>query len=76
MTEFFSYHSSKYSSVNGKDVEVPESLQDTKYRFKPMQFNIDSHFYNIAVNTSYSSVHVPTNLYDGCNVCVTTNSSL
>ena len=24
----------------------------------------DSHFYNIPVNVEYSSVHVPTNVYD------------
>lgn len=36
--------------------------------YEPMEFNVDSHFYNLSVNTSYSSVHVPTNIYDGCNV--------
>ena len=29
-----------------------------------MELTPDSHFYNIPVNTSYSSVHIPTNVYD------------
>lgn len=29
-----------------------------------MTLNEDSHFYNIPVNTNYSSVHIPTNVYD------------
>ncbi|KAI4468323.1 voltage-dependent calcium channel subunit alpha-2/delta-related [Holotrichia oblita] len=60
----FSYHSSKYSSANGIGVELPESIADNEYMYEPMEFNIDSHFYNLSVNTSYSSVHVPTNIYD------------
>lgn len=30
-----------------------------------MSMDRDSHFYDLNVNTSYSSVHVPTNVYDG-----------
>lgn len=29
-----------------------------------MELTSDSHFYNIPVNTNYSSVHVPTNVWD------------
>lgn len=29
-----------------------------------MLLTSDSHFYNIPVNTSFSSVHIPTNVYD------------
>lgn len=29
-----------------------------------MELTPDSHFYNIPVNTSFSSVHIPTNVYD------------
>lgn len=29
-----------------------------------MELTADSHFYNIPVNTSYSSVHIPTNVFD------------
>lgn len=29
-----------------------------------MKLTPDSHFYNIPVNTSFSSVHIPTNVYD------------
>ena len=32
--------------------------------FREVELNADSHFYNIPVNTSYSSVHVPTNVFD------------
>lgn len=31
---------------------------------REMELTADSHFYNIPVNTSYSSVHVPTNVFD------------
>ncbi|KAK9685704.1 Neuronal voltage-dependent calcium channel alpha 2acd [Popillia japonica] len=61
----FTYHSSKYSSANGIEVELPESIIENKNMYEPMEFNVDSHFYNLSVNTSYSSVHVPTNIYDG-----------
>ncbi|KRT83163.1 VWA domain-containing protein [Oryctes borbonicus] len=61
----FTYHSSKYSPVNGEGVELPDSIVDNEYMYDPMEFDTDSHFYNIEVNTTYSSVHVPTNIYDG-----------
>lgn len=69
----FTYYSSKYSPINGmnieqtavsKDQELPMIINETKYMYKPMWLDEDTHFYNIAVNTSHSSVHVPTNVYD------------
>ncbi|KAJ8975678.1 hypothetical protein NQ317_019633 [Molorchus minor] len=44
--------------------KIPESLKDNEYMYMPMTLNNDTHFYNLLVNTSYSSVHVPTNIYD------------
>lgn len=32
--------------------------------YRKMLLTPDSHFYNIPVNTSFSSVHIPTNVYD------------
>lgn len=32
--------------------------------YRKMLLTADSHFYNIPVNTSFSSVHIPTNVYD------------
>ena len=32
--------------------------------YREIELTPDSHFYNIPVNTSFSSVHVPTNVYD------------
>lgn len=31
---------------------------------REIELTADSHFYNIPVNTSYSSVHIPTNVFD------------
>lgn len=31
--------------------------------YKEMSSNNDTHFFNLAVNTNHSSVHVPTNVY-------------
>lgn len=32
--------------------------------YREMELTSDSHFYNIPVNTSHSSVHIPTNVFD------------
>ncbi|XP_046751290.1 voltage-dependent calcium channel subunit alpha-2/delta-3 isoform X2 [Diprion similis] len=59
-----SYISGKYSSVNNVSVQLPESLINTSAMYSPMNLTADSHFHNIPVNTHFSSVHVPTNVYD------------
>ena len=69
MVENLQYYSSKYSSIDNKgpSYPLPELMAenpDYKDVFLPMFFDQDTHFYNISVNTSYSSVHVPTNIYD------------
>lgn len=44
---------------------LPEAIQNDLENFRPMNFSDeDMHFFNICVNTDYSSVHVPTNVYD------------
>ncbi|XP_029165893.1 voltage-dependent calcium channel subunit alpha-2/delta-3 isoform X2 [Nylanderia fulva] len=61
----FSYVSGKCSPVNGNSIEDSQCVKlknDSAYR--EMELNADSHFYNIPVNTSYSSVHIPTNVFD------------
>lgn len=37
---------------------------DTKGNYTEMFFDRDSHFFDLEVNTTRSSVHVPTNVYD------------
>ncbi|KAK7793435.1 hypothetical protein R5R35_010056 [Gryllus longicercus] len=59
--ENFSYPSTKHSLVNG---EPPEEFDNETTLYSPMMLGSDPQFYNILVNTSYSAVHVPTNVYD------------
>lgn len=65
-SEPLSYYSSKYSPIDGEDEppELPDSVAPNKDIYKTMTVNNDTHFYNLAVNTNYSSVHVPVNIYD------------
>ncbi|KAJ8953279.1 hypothetical protein NQ318_015861 [Aromia moschata] len=63
----FEYYSSKWSPVIGEKnttIKLPRSLKENKNMYKSMKLNNDTHFYNLAVNTTHSSVHVPTNIYD------------
>ncbi|XP_045481925.1 voltage-dependent calcium channel subunit alpha-2/delta-3 isoform X1 [Harmonia axyridis] len=60
------YYNSKYSPIQGQnsttyDLKV---LNDNLYRYKTLTLNEDTHFYNIPVNTTHSSVHVPTQIFD------------
>ncbi|XP_031619026.1 voltage-dependent calcium channel subunit alpha-2/delta-3-like [Contarinia nasturtii] len=74
MRNNYTYYSSKYSTINGvpcvnrsetKTICGYKTFQNATY--KPMILVPDKHFYHIKVNTTYSSVHVPTNVYDGSN---------
>lgn len=69
----YSYYSSKYSPVHPDNIfktaknrgeELPEIVLKSINSYKPMMLDQDTHFYNISVNTTHSSVHVPTNVYD------------
>ncbi|CAG9855322.1 unnamed protein product [Phyllotreta striolata] len=64
-SENFTYYSSKYSPV-GQEVFKPiyNIFKKNKGLYRNMTLNNDTHFYNIAVNTNYSSVHVPLYIYD------------
>lgn len=65
------YKNSKFSNISVIDTgpnftvatmyEVPQNLN-----FEEMTLSRDQHFSNVLVNTNYSSVHVPTNIYDRC----------
>ncbi|KAF6216162.1 hypothetical protein GE061_000501 [Apolygus lucorum] len=62
------YFSSKFSSGRGidefrgeEDGEVPGV--NLSY-YQPMELGPDYHFYNYYVNTSFSAVHVPTDVFD------------
>ncbi|XP_031786318.1 voltage-dependent calcium channel subunit alpha-2/delta-3 isoform X1 [Nasonia vitripennis] len=63
------YYSAKYSNAtvegNLKTSNVPENMQDGADKiYQHMYLEPDTHFNNISVNTSFSSVHIPTNVYD------------
>lgn len=66
--ENFTYYSSKYSPV-GDEVFKPiyPIFKKNRGLYRNMTVNNDTHFYNIAVNTNYSSVHVPLYIYDKGN---------
>lgn len=76
-SENYTYYSSKYSPINGLSVEqtatfkgeqYPEIVLESPDAYQPMWLDQDTHFYNISVNTTHSSVHVPTNVYDQRNL--------
>ncbi|XP_076666835.1 ca[2+] channel Muscle-specific alpha2/delta subunit isoform X2 [Andrena cerasifolii] len=61
----FTYVSGKFSRVAGqRSPTLPENMEKNVGVYRPMELTPDSHFYNIPVNTSFSSVHIPTNVYD------------
>lgn len=75
------YYSSKYSIIKSDGMTDEEAQNETcnleecefnvirnhKFTYLPMELTRDTHFYNISVSTKYSSVHVPTNVYDQSN---------
>lgn len=68
------YYSSMYSPIDDASIEesyirrnqgeLPEIIVDSPDMYRRMYLDKDTHFYDIAVNTTHSSVHVPTNVYD------------
>lgn len=68
------YYNSKYSTIIFEEAEnekekyhipvLPETIEQNGWMYENISLTPNSHFYNIPVNTSYSSVHVPTNVYD------------
>lgn len=64
MAENLHYHSSKYSRIGNNTSPYALPNLDDASIYDTMEFNQDTHFYNISVNTRHSSVHVPTNIYD------------
>jgi hypothetical protein len=41
-----------------------ENIENSLGFYTDMNFDRDSHFFDLEVNTSHSSVHVPTNVFD------------
>lgn len=63
--EEFQYYNSKYSLFDGKPAEMPlDSIKENDRMYLNFTLNPDTHFYNISVDTTHSSVHVPSNVYD------------
>ncbi|XP_017890141.1 voltage-dependent calcium channel subunit alpha-2/delta-3 isoform X2 [Ceratina calcarata] len=63
--ENITYVSGKYSPVPGLPKPfIPENMRKNMSAYREIELTADSHFYNIPVNTSFSSVHIPTNVYD------------
>lgn len=61
----FTYYSAKYSTIDGEKLnELPKNRANDSYMYRNFSLNADTHFFNISVNTSFSTVHVPTNVYD------------
>ncbi|CAB3365530.1 Hypothetical predicted protein [Cloeon dipterum] len=77
--DMFRYRSSKFSPL-GDEEEFPQPTPEpplnyttgiAHYRkkvplvyYQPLELEPDPHFFNIPVNTSFSTVHVPTNVFD------------
>ena len=60
-----------YQYYNAKSLDKNDSKQ--------LELKENSHFFNIKVNTSYSAVHVPTNVFDRCKYSISlfvTNKTL
>ncbi|CAG9759535.1 unnamed protein product [Ceutorhynchus assimilis] len=61
----FKYYSSRWSSIEGAEpAKLGKALKRNRNMYSNLKLNNDTHFYNLPVNTSHSSVHVPTNVYD------------
>lgn len=75
MRNRFQYYSSKYSVINGvpcsnrsetrKQCAEFNVLKNANETYLNMTLTRDKHFYHISVNTNHTSVHVPTNVFDG-----------
>lgn len=60
--EAFPTNGYAYSNGNGNGETITPAMSDKP---QEMVLTANKHFFNIPVNTSYSAVHVPTNVYDG-----------
>lgn len=75
MRKEYKYYSSKYSVINNvscknrsetqKQCSSFKILKNADANYKKMFLQRDNHFYHISVNTTHTSVHVPTNVFDG-----------
>jgi VWA N-terminal. len=81
MAESFNYTERKYQrfayyNVNGeteggptRPANLSEQFDEPPYKNTlklGLELTPDRHFFNIPVNTEYSVVHLPINVYDGC----------
>ncbi|XP_039276576.1 voltage-dependent calcium channel subunit alpha-2/delta-4 isoform X2 [Nilaparvata lugens] len=73
VSSVLTYRSAKLSSLEEEAEEgvtpqpiVPKRIQDEEFyaEYRTMQLDKHNHFYGIPVNTDYSAVHVPTDVFD------------
>lgn len=79
----YQYYSSKYSNINGNSCTNRSETKQQCLNFKVlrnatatylnMTLQPDKHFFHISVNTTHTSVHVPTNVFDGGTFLFTVN---
>ncbi len=63
------YYNSKFSNVslnNDSLKAVEHKITEANRNYYPMELERDPHFSDVLVNKSFSSVHVPTNIFDRC----------
>lgn len=58
------FHSLQVNNSTLSDREYTTYEENSTDKFREMTFEQDTHFFNLEVNTTHSSVHVPTNVYD------------
>lgn len=65
--ELFDYYNAKCLVRINKTKDSEESDNVCVKTSLVADLSHNPHFWNLAVNTSFSAVHVPTNVYDRCN---------
>ena len=71
------YYNSKFSnsSISDETITISSSFDPPKggtENYTTLNLAADPHFDNVLVNVDYSSVHVPTNIFDRCKYQILT----
>lgn len=71
MATDFSLNVDSNFQANGRNLTNQKYTHNTEIslgNYTEMYFDRDSHFFDLEVNTTHSSVHVPTNVFDQCEL--------